>query len=80
MHSNLFPKFAFVTLHIQNNNKRHISIASKLGLFAIFQADKTSCDMDEKINEKLTDKTLKKDEIFDFIMNPNRDDSDLYLR
>ncbi len=42
----------------------------------MFQADKTSCD----INEKLTDKTLKKDEIFDFIMNPNRDDSDLYLR
>ncbi len=42
----------------------------------MFQTDKASCDM----NEKLTDKTLKKDEIFDFIMNPNRDDSDLYLR
>ncbi len=46
----------------------------------MFQADKTSCDMNEKLSDKLTDKTLKKDEIFDFIMNPNRDDSDLYLR
>jgi hypothetical protein len=42
--------------------------------------DQLDANLDYPVLEDPTMKSLHKDEIFDLIMNPNRDDSDMSMR